>query len=94
VGNHICDCGRTFSDLNGLEVCQSTNHGYLPTRSIDDRKDKKYQEIMTAIMALRKADTGGWLKDCNGLTATCAEGAAHRQEMMIRLDELYKAAGL
>jgi ribosomal protein L32 len=94
VGNHICDCGRTFSDLNGLEVCQSTNHGYLPTRSIDDRKDKKYQEIMTAIMALRKADTGGWLKDCHTVNFDCGQGHIDRQEMAKRLDELYKAAGL
>jgi hypothetical protein len=94
MGNYICDCGRTFLDLNGLEVCQSTNHGYLPNRSDDKRKAEKHQKIMAAIKALRKSDTGAWLKDCNGLTATCAEGAAHRQEMMNRLDELYKAAGL
>jgi hypothetical protein len=64
---------------------------------IEDRHKEltaKYQEIMVVIAAIRKADTGAWLKDCNALTATCAEGAAHRQEMMIRLDELYKAAGL
>lgn len=25
--SYTCDCGRVFSDLRGLELCQSTKHG-------------------------------------------------------------------
>lgn len=28
---YTCDCGRRFSDLLGLELCQTTNHGHTPT---------------------------------------------------------------
>lgn len=34
--NHICDCGKSYADLAGVEACQIGNHGQsAPIRSID-----------------------------------------------------------
>ena len=27
--NHVCDCGNTFSDVNGMEACQKSNHSVV-----------------------------------------------------------------
>jgi len=56
---HICDCGRAFSDLNGIEVCQNTNHGLNHT---NDKYDIVVNLLINLITAkelndIRRATT-------------------------------------
>lgn len=63
-------------------------------RMRSERMANKDDAIIEAVKAIRKSDSGEWLKDCQTGVFSCSDGREKRQELMGLLDKLYEAAGV
>lgn len=67
------------------------NHPYFMDQKT--YTNAQLEKLIKVCKAIRKADCGAWLKDCQG-SFTCADGREKRLELMRLLDKLYKVAGV
>ena len=56
--------------------------------------DVRLNNLLNAVADIRKADCGGWMKDCMGSMHRCIDGADKRMELGRLLHKLYRAAGI
>lgn len=82
-------CGEEFQPWKGCP-----KHGSYAYRKAPQNVPSEFSAVLDAIREVRKSDCGAWLKDCQTVMFTCAEGEAKRFELMRRLNDLYKIAGV
>lgn len=51
-------------------------------------------KLIAAVKEVRDSDCGGWLKSCQSGLFSCADGEEKRLELMKKLNNLYKVAGV
>ena len=78
------------------------DQGFRCSECVEDKTEAKKPEavksrsatLLDAVQAIRKADTGKWMMDCENGMFNCEKGKQARTELMRLLDQLYKAAGI